>query len=73
MYEAIYQFVAKNLIQSNYLQNPAALNWKGLSKFEVGRSGNKNIPVKRSLVLVAVVLYLLFGFLLWIGIKLFSS
>mmetsp|Transcript_32368 Transcript_32368/g.49528 ORF Transcript_32368/g.49528 Transcript_32368/m.49528 type:complete len:154 (-) Transcript_32368:18-479(-) len=72
-YNSIYQFVAKQLADQGYTSNKDVANWGGLKAFEVGRPKNQvNPPVKRFLFLVAVVLYLLKGLLMFILIKLFS-
>ena len=49
-------------------------NWKGLDTFKVGRPNKKwRLPIFKRLIILYVIAHLLFGLLLWIGIRLFSS
>ena len=72
VYESTYEFVTK-IINKNE-SNPENLNWKQIQNFNYGRPKNaKNAPIKRAVFGLLAILYLAFGFLLWIGVKLFSS
>ena len=72
VYEGVYDYVTKIIKASE--DKPESLNWKKISSFNVGRPKNaKNPPIKRAIAAGLAVLYLAFGFLLWIGCKLFSS
>lgn len=69
MLEHSYKFIAKIMSQQG-----GAQNWKGMKDFQVGRTGKqKNFPFKKVLLGALVFAYLLFGLLVYIGTRLFSS
>jgi len=71
VYESTYEFITKIM---NGEPNQEKLNWTKIDKFNVGRPKNaRNAPIKRTVLGILAILYLAFGFLLWIGVKLFSS
>jgi len=70
-YEAIYKYIAKTLCAAD-----TAGKWPGLKEndLKVGRTSKQYNPPWKALGLgFAVVAYLLFGLLVYIGTKLFSS
>lgn len=68
----MYKFIVKRIESS--ASNPEALNWKGLKTFNVGRpKGHGNYPFKRAIAAAMAFAYLVFGFLLYVGVKIFSS
>jgi len=74
-YETIYKYINKTLKQKGYsLSSKDATNWGGLDKFQVGRPNNKwRLSYFRRLILIWAIIHLVFGLLLYIGIRLFSS
>lgn len=50
------------------------LNWTQIKSFNVGRPLNaRNPPIKRAILGMMAIAYLVFGFALFIGVKIFSS
>ena len=56
------------------MSNKDAVNWGGLDSFKVGRPEKRwRLPIFKRLAIILGLFYLLFGVLLMIGIRIFSS
>ena len=69
----MYEFITKTINDAK-VNVGEDLNWTEIKSFNVGRPKNaRNPPIKRAILGIAVIAYLLFGFALFISVKLFSS
>ena len=69
-YQTTFEFMTKILNNSK----KEDLKWKTLESFEVGRPKLQgNLPVKRFVALCAAIAYLVFGLLVYVFSKMFSS
>ncbi len=68
-----YEFITKTLNDAKANVNED-LNWTQIKAFNVGRPRNaRNPPVKRAILGILAIAYAIFGFALFIGVKIFSS